>query len=61
MKVINRIARFEKLVPFDEVEELRCDAWNEGWQDGYRNGMAAWFVVAGVSGLVGLLVGLIST
>ena len=55
----NRLARYERLVPFDEVEELRADAFEDGWRDGYRNGMALWCVV-GVAGVVfGWLLGLV--
>ncbi len=58
MIVLNRILKFEKLVPFDEVEQLRSDAFDDGWQDGYRNGMAMWCVVGCVCLVVGWLFGL---
>lgn len=59
MQATNRLLTFyatQKLVPYDEVEELRNDSWNDGFRDGYRNGMTSWCVVAGLAFLVGVLV-----
>lgn len=56
MMTTNRLASFyakEKMVPFDEVEMLRADSWNEGYQTGFDHGVSSWWL--GVSG--GLILG----
>ncbi len=58
MIVSNRVAEYyrnQKLVPFDEVEELRCDSWNEGYRSGFSNGNSAWIVGMFLGFFVGCL------
>ena len=54
MVTTNRVLAFyndQKVVPYDEVNELMTDAWNDGFDDGYRNGKS-FYVVVGVLGVV---------
>ena len=60
MKTKNRLTEFygtQHLVPFDEVEQLRDDAFREG----YQIGMAGWWFVLFLGGCIGgLIVAVIS-
>jgi len=47
----------QAVVPYNEVEQLRIDAFHEGWDDGYRNGMAGWTVIGCICLVVGFLIG----
>lgn len=56
MTIANRVTEFyqtQHLVPFDEVETLRKDAYH----DGYRNSMSLWFAIAVIAFLFGVMLG----
>jgi len=62
MQTKNRITAYyetQKVVPFDEVQGLETEAWNDGYSKGYEHGIFVW-ILAGVAGMVfGFLVGVV--
>lgn len=60
MLTTNRVMDFynhQKVVPYDEVNELMADAFKDGFADGYRNGLTLYRLLGVVCFVVGVLFG----